>query len=141
MVPTQRELYWKLGFGIQAVGCGSYCPMNIEYRLKADLQDRFTQVHRVRARSSRKQSSGKTQTSGWQRDDDMGKLCHTNQPPRGFWVKSLQLKFMPTASILTQKMRYRQFSSVLLITQVATETKTNQEKKLDTTQKNRIIRI
>lgn len=61
----------------------------------------------------------------------------TNQPPRGFWVnkRSLQLKFMPTASILPKEMRYQQFSSVLLTTQVATETKQikKMNKKLDTT--------
>ena len=49
----------------------------------------------------------------------------TNQPPRGFWVnkRSLQLQFMPTAPILPKDIRYQQFSSVLLTTRVATETK------------------
>lgn len=64
----------------------------------------------------------------------------TNQSPRGFWVnkRSLQLKFMPTVPIFPKEMRYwGQLSSVLLTTQVATETKQIKKtnKKLDITQK------
>lgn len=63
----------------------------------------------------------------------------TNQPPQGFWVnkRSSQLKFMPTAPIFPKEIQYWQFSSVLLTTQVATETKQIKEtnKRLDITQR------
>jgi hypothetical protein len=141
MVPTQRELYWKLGFGIQAVGCGSYCPMSnldIDQKLiiKIGLR-RHTEygqgVQGSKALGRGKQMAGR-ETMRWANFAN-----DTNQPPRGFWVnrRSLQLKFMPTAPILPKEMRYWQFSSVLLTTQVATETKQNKKtnKKLDITTK------
>ena len=143
MVPTQRELYWKLGFGIQAVGCGSYCLIsNLDHDydqkliIKIGLR-RHTEygqgVQGSKVLGRRKQMAGR-ETMRWANFAN-----ETNQPPRGFWVnkRSLQLKFMPTPPIFPKEMRYWQFSSVLLTTQVATETKQikKMNKKLDITQK------
>lgn len=142
MVPTQRELYWKLGFGIQAVGCGSYRPMlNLDLDQKLIIKiglRRHTEygqgVQGSEVLGRRKQMAGR-ETMRWANFAN-----DTNQQPRGFWVNkgSLQLKFMPTVPIFPKEMRYwGQLSSVLLTTQVATETKQIKKtnRKLDITQK------
>lgn len=109
MVPTQRELYWKLGVGIQAVGCGSYCLMlNVDQKLtlKTGLR-RHTEygqgVQGSQVLGRCKQMAGR-ETMIW-----TSSANDTDQPPRGLWVnkRSLQLKFMPTAPILPKEMRYQ----------------------------------
>ena len=139
MVPTQRELYWKLGVGIQAVGCGSYCLMlNVDQKLtlKTGLR-RHTEygqgVQGSKVLGRRKQMAGR-ETMRWANFAN-----DTHQPPWVFWVnkRSLQLMFMPTAPIFPQG------NAILAILQCITNypgsnrDKTNKKmnKKLDITQK------